>query len=42
MQEALAVAPFYGPPIAEFKNFYGQWANAKYGLIITGQVQIDI
>ena len=42
MQETLALAPYYDPPIAEFKNLYGQWRNAKYGLIITGQVQIDI
>ncbi|RDW83306.1 FMN-linked oxidoreductase-1 [Coleophoma crateriformis] len=42
MQETLAVAPFFDPPIDKFQNLYGQWAEANYGLIITGQVQIDI
>ena len=42
MQEALAQAPFYDPPIDKFKNLYGGWAKAHYGLIITGQVQIDL
>ncbi|MCJ1405093.1 hypothetical protein MMC11_008319 [Xylographa trunciseda] len=42
MQETLAVEPFYDPPIDKFENLYAQWADADYGLIITGQVQIDI
>ncbi|MCJ1395777.1 hypothetical protein MMC18_008663 [Xylographa bjoerkii] len=42
MQETLAVEPFYDPPIDKFENLYSQWADADYGLIITGQVQIDI
>jgi len=42
MQETLASPPFYDPPIEKFENLYGQWASANYGLIITGQVQIDI
>ena len=42
MQETLAQGPFYDPPIPSFKNLYKQWAQASYGLIITGQVQIDI
>lgn len=42
MQETMAVAPFFDPPIKEFENLYTQWAAADYGLIITGQVQIDI
>lgn len=42
MQETLADAPFFDPPLDKFKNLYGQWAQASYGLIITGQVQIDI
>lgn len=41
MQETLAVAPFYDPPIDKFENLYGKWAASNYGLIITGQVQID-
>ncbi len=42
MQETLAVAPLYDPPIDKFENLYTQWASAKYGLIVTGQVQVDI
>lgn len=42
MQETLAEAPFFDPPVEKFKNLYGQWAAAEYGLIITGQVQIDM
>ncbi|TVY80517.1 NADH-dependent flavin oxidoreductase nadA [Lachnellula suecica] len=42
MQETLAEAPFFDPPISKFKNLYGQWSESNYGLIITGQVQIDI
>ena len=42
MQETLATPPLYDPPMDKFRNLYNQWANAKYGLIITGQVQIDI
>ncbi|CZR61197.1 uncharacterized protein PAC_11093 [Phialocephala subalpina] len=42
MQETLASEPFFDPPIKKFKNIYGERAASKYGLIITGQVQIDI
>jgi len=42
MQETLAEAPFFDPPVEKFKNLYGKWAKSNYGLIITGQVQIDI
>jgi hypothetical protein len=42
MQETLAEAPFFDPPIDKFNNLDGQRAQASYGLIITGQVQIDI
>lgn len=42
MQETLAEAPLYDPPIEKFSRLYGKWSKAKYGLIITGQVQIDI
>jgi 2,4-dienoyl-CoA reductase-like NADH-dependent reductase (Old Yellow Enzyme family) len=42
MQETLAEAPFFDPPIEKFEKLYGQWANAGYGLLITGQVQVDI
>ncbi|KAH8658793.1 hypothetical protein BGZ60DRAFT_531474 [Tricladium varicosporioides] len=42
MQETLAEAPFFDPPLKKFRNLYSQWAAAQYGLLITGQVQIDI
>lgn len=42
MQETLAIAPLFDPPMDKFEKLYTQWAPAKYGLIITGQVQIDI
>ena len=42
MQETLAAAPVFDPPLEKFENLYTQWARANYGLIITGQVQIDI
>ena len=42
MQETLAVPSLFDPPIDKFENLYGQWSSAKYGLIITGQVQVDI
>jgi hypothetical protein len=42
MQKTLAVAPFFDPPVDKFVNLYTKWADANYGLIITGQVQIDI
>ena len=42
MQETLAEGPYYDPPIDTFANLYKEWAGADYGLIITGQVQIDI
>lgn len=42
MQETLASPPLFDPPVETFKNLYTQWAGAEYGLIITGQVQIDL
>lgn len=41
MQETLAEPPHFDPPIAAFANLYTTWAAAQYGLLITGQVQID-
>lgn len=41
MQETLAKAPLFDPPFPAFTELYGVWSRAKYGLIITGQVQID-
>lgn len=40
MQETLAEGPWFDPP-ATFHKLYTRWAEAQYGLIITGQVQID-
>ncbi len=42
MQETLALPPLFDPPIANWHNIYKEWAYAKYGLLITGQVQVDI
>lgn len=42
MQETLAEEPNFDPPIDKFRNIYKTWAESEYGLIITGQVQIDI
>lgn len=42
MQETLASAPFFDPPTKTFQNLYTEWATADYGLLITGQVQVDI
>jgi len=41
MQETLALPPFFDPPISHFSNLYASWARGQYGLIITGQVQVD-
>ncbi|KAK5118581.1 hypothetical protein LTR85_008046 [Meristemomyces frigidus] len=42
MQETLAQAPTFDPPVETFSNLYTKWGRANYGLIITGQVQVDI
>lgn len=42
MQETCAKPPTFDPPIEEWRNIYRTWANAQYGLLLTGQVQIDI
>ena len=42
MQETLATPPLFDPPIDKFENLYTQWAQSRYGLLITGQVQVDI
>lgn len=41
MQETQAQGPWFDPPMATFSNLYSLWARSQYGLIITGQVQID-
>lgn len=42
MQETLAEPPNFDPPIEKFRNIYKKWAESQYGLLITGQVQVDI
>lgn len=42
MQETLAEAPNFDPPIDKFKNLYKNWGESQYGLLITGQVQVDV
>lgn len=42
MQETLAEAPYFDPPIDKFRKIYKKWAESQYGLIITGQVQVDL
>ena len=37
-----AILPLYNPPMDKYRNLYNQRANAKYRLMITGQVQIEI
>lgn len=41
MQETLALKSENFDPPASFDTLYGLWAHAKFGLLITGQVQID-
>jgi hypothetical protein len=41
MQETLATGPFFDPPIEYFSKLYDIWGRSAYGLIITGQVQVD-
>lgn len=42
MQETLAKPPLYDVPIAEFRNLYPRWATGGFGLLTTGQIQIDV
>lgn len=42
MQETLAQPPLYDVPIAEFRNLYPRWATGGFGLLTTGQIQIDV
>ena len=41
MQETCATPPNFDPPLDAFRNLYDTWSSAQYGLLITGQVQID-
>lgn len=42
MQETLASPPDFHPPVDKFNHIYKTWAESEYGLLITGQVQVDI
>ena len=42
IQETTATPPLYHPPTDMFRNQYNRGANARDGLMITGQIQIDI
>ncbi|QIW95260.1 hypothetical protein AMS68_000778 [Peltaster fructicola] len=42
MQETLASPDdTFDPPLRQFRKLYSEWGRSQYGLIITGQVQID-
>jgi 2,4-dienoyl-CoA reductase-like NADH-dependent reductase (Old Yellow Enzyme family) len=41
MQETCASPPNFDPPLEAFRKLYNTWSSANYGLLITGQVQID-
>jgi 2,4-dienoyl-CoA reductase-like NADH-dependent reductase (Old Yellow Enzyme family) len=41
LPRTLAKGPYYDPPIEAWRNLYKKWAESQYGLIITGQVQVD-
>lgn len=40
MQETQAKAPWFDPPDT-FHNLYKTWGESQYGMLLTGQVQID-
>ncbi|KAF2767163.1 FMN-linked oxidoreductase [Teratosphaeria nubilosa] len=40
MQETQAQGPWFDPP-ETFRTLYRNWSESQYGLLITGQVQID-
>ncbi|KAL6243105.1 hypothetical protein RBB50_010205 [Rhinocladiella similis] len=42
MQETCAEPPRYDPPIEKFSSLYSFWATARYGMLLTGQVQVDM
>ncbi|EME43373.1 hypothetical protein DOTSEDRAFT_72697 [Dothistroma septosporum NZE10] len=42
MQETLAEPPNFDPPVEKFQHLYEKWSDSQYGLLITGQVQVDI
>jgi 2,4-dienoyl-CoA reductase-like NADH-dependent reductase (Old Yellow Enzyme family) len=42
MQETCAEPPNFDPPVDKFRALYSTWANARYGMLLTGQVQVDL
>ena len=41
MQETQAKPSWFDPPVETFKNLYKVWGESQYGLLLTGQVQVD-
>ncbi len=42
MQETCAVPPYFDPPVEKFRTLYRTWGSARYGMLLTGQVQVDL
>lgn len=42
MQETCASPPTYDPPVAKWRQIYDTWSGAKFGMLLTGQVQVDL
>lgn len=42
MQETCASPPNFDPPVEKWRHIYKTWASAKYGMLLTGQVQVDM
>lgn len=42
MQETCASPPNFDPPIDKWRYIYNTWSGAKFGLLLTGQVQVDL
>ena len=42
MQETCATPPHFDPPMDKFRTLYKIWGTAQYGMLLTGQVQVDL
>ncbi|KAI1613769.1 hypothetical protein EDD36DRAFT_451746 [Exophiala viscosa] len=42
MQETCAEPPYFDPPVEKFRTLYKTWGSAQYGMLLTGQVQVDL
>ncbi|KAJ9611163.1 hypothetical protein H2200_004346 [Cladophialophora chaetospira] len=42
MQETCAEPPYFDPPVEKFRMLYKTWGTADYGMLLTGQVQVDL